>query len=344
MGWFVIERKARGREMGGMREKRVKIDPRIEASSAHLVSRTNNRERCFNRREKAKLLSLMRQAEEYCGLKLFTHAEMINHPHALAHNPLWQKDPDDAELIRRYRVLNPGRQTKYRSKNLEVIAAHLEANTEEGIEWRRRQVAQMGDFSQFMKIVKQRFTAWFNREHCRTGTIWGGRFKSVLVEENSNALVKMAAYIDNNPVRAGIVRDPKDYAHSGYGEAVAGNALAQRGIMQLMEVSTWEQAQAEYRKLLYAVGTIPKATGRTISIEEFEKVVGEGGKLSVPEILRCRIRRFTDSVVFGSTEFVAKRLEIFVKENKRKRPGRPRPMPPVTDWGGLATLRGLRQP
>ena len=328
--------------MSGMREKRLKIDPRIESSSAHLYSRTINGERCFTQREKTKLLSLIRQAADFCGLQLFTHAEMINHPHLLAHNPRWEKDPDDAELLRRYRVLHPGRQTKYRSKNVEVIEAHLKANTEEGIEWRRRQIAQMGDFSQFMKIVKQLFTAWFNRLHRRTGTIWGGRFKSVLVEENSNALRTMAVYIDLNPVRAGVVHDPKDYGHSGYGEAVAGDALARRGIMQLMEAPTWEQAQAEYRKLLYAVGT--KGKGRTLSIEEFEKVVSEGGKLSLVETLHCRIRRFTDSVVFGSTEFVAKHLENFVRDNQRKRAGRPRPMPPVTDWGGLATLRGLRQP
>lgn len=326
-----------------MRERRLKIDPRIEASSAHLYSRTINRERWFNRREKTKLLSLIRQAEEFCGLRVFTHAEMTNHPHVLAHNPLWQKDPDDAELIRRYRVLNPGRQTKYRSKNLEVIEAHLKANTPDGIDWRRRQLAQMGDFSQFMKIVKQRFTAWFNRVHRRSGTIWGGRFKSVLVEENSGALLTMAAYIDLNPVRAGIVHDPKDYGHSGYGEAVAGNVLARQGIMQVTEASTWEQAQAEYRKLLYAAGTRPKAKGRTISIEEFEKVVGEDGKLSLVETLHCRIRRFTDSVVFGSAEFVAQHLETFIRDNHRKRRARPRPMPPVTDWGGLATLRGLRQ-
>jgi REP element-mobilizing transposase RayT len=328
----------------GVRTKRVKTDPQVEPSTTHVMSRTNNRERCFQRREKSKLRSLIRQAAEFCGLEVWTHAEMSNHPHILAHNPLW-REPDDLELIRRYCVLNPGatRQTKYRSKRIEVIAAHLQANTEEGIDWRRRQLAQMGDISQFMKIVKERFTVWFNKLHHRTGTIWGGRFKSVLVQENSGALLTMAAYIDLNPVRAGVVQDPKDYLFSGYGEAVGGNATARQGIMKITGLSNWEDAQAEYRKLLYTAGMRPTPKRRAIAIEEFEQVIANGGRLSLVAALHCRIRRFTDSVVLGTTDFVAMHLERFVRANRRKRAGRPRPLPEVTDWGGLVTLRGLRE-
>lgn len=225
-----------------------------------------------------------------------------------------------------------------------MIEAHLRANTEYGINWRRQQLAQMGDISQFMKIVKQRFTAWFNRVHRRTGTIWGGRFKSVLVEGKPGALLSIATYIDLNPVRAGIVRDPKDYPFSGYGEAVAGNRAARQGITQLVEAAGWAQAQAEYRKLLYAVGTRPRPGTRTIALEEFEQVAARGGKLTLAEALRCRIRRFTDSVVLGGWEFVAGHLATFIRQNNRRRQSEPKPLPPVTDWGGLTTLRGLRQP
>jgi hypothetical protein len=52
------------------------------------------------------------------------------------------------------------------------------------------------------------------------GTLWEGRFKSVLVEGTGQTLSTMAAYIDLNPVRAGIVKDPADYRWSGYAEAV----------------------------------------------------------------------------------------------------------------------------
>ena len=43
-------------------------------------------------------------------------------------------------------------------------------------------------------------------------------------------MLAMAAYIDLNPVRAGMVGDPADYTYSGYGEAVAGVKLARRGL------------------------------------------------------------------------------------------------------------------
>ena len=62
------------------------------------------------------------------------------------------------------------------------------------------------------------------------------RFKSLAVESGT-ALRTMAAYIDLNPVRAGLVDDPKDYYWSGYGEAMQGNRRAQVAICKIVEVS-----------------------------------------------------------------------------------------------------------
>lgn len=60
-----------------------------------------------------------------------------------------------------------------------------------------------------------RFTQWFNRTHARKGTLWEERFESVLVEGAGTALMTMAAYIEPNPVRAGLVSDPKDFRWCG---------------------------------------------------------------------------------------------------------------------------------
>ena len=84
---------------------------------------------------------------------------------------------------------------------------------------------RMWDLSQFMKSLKQCFTRWYNAAHDCSGTLWEERFKSVLVEDGHAAKV-MAAYIDLNAVRAGIVEDPKDYRWCGYAEAVAGRRRA----------------------------------------------------------------------------------------------------------------------
>jgi hypothetical protein len=59
------------------------------------------------------------------------------------------------------------------------------------------------------------------------------RFKSVMVEGRGEPLHTMAAYIDLNPVRAGLVEDPKDYRWCGYGEAMGGSRRAQRGLARV---------------------------------------------------------------------------------------------------------------
>ena len=50
--------------------------------------------------------------------------------------------------------------------------------------------------SWFLRLVKQRFTQWYNKRQGRTGALWEDRFKSVLVEGAGPALSAMAVYID----------------------------------------------------------------------------------------------------------------------------------------------------
>jgi len=92
----------------------------------------------------------------------------------------------------------------------------------------------MWNVSGFMHGVKQRFTQWYNGRKGRKGTLREDRFKSVVVEGVGQALGAMAAYIDLNPVRAGIVADPKDYRWSGYGAAMAGRRGAKEGLRKVV--------------------------------------------------------------------------------------------------------------
>ena len=85
----------------------------------------------------------------------------------------------------------------------------------------KRFTYRMQDLGEFMKGLLQRFTQWFNRAHSRSGTLWEDRFKSVIVEDGVAART-ISAYIDLNPVRAGILKDPADYRWSSYGEALGG--------------------------------------------------------------------------------------------------------------------------
>ena len=89
-------------------------------------------------------------------------------------------------------------------------------------------LVRMHDLSAFMNGVLKRFTRWFNRRHERTGTLWEDRFKSVIVEDGVPART-VAAYIDLNPVRAGMVVEPADYRWSSYGEAVGAGGRSVAG-------------------------------------------------------------------------------------------------------------------
>jgi putative transposase len=68
----------------------------------------------------------------------------------------------------------------------------------------------------WMQAVGRRYVRYFNDRHLRCGTLWDGRYKSCLIQSDAYLLTCMA-YLDLNPVRAGMVVQPGDYAWSSYG-------------------------------------------------------------------------------------------------------------------------------
>ncbi|APW43940.1 transposase [Rhodoferax saidenbachensis] len=69
---------------------------------------------------------------------------------------------------------------------------------------------------QMMQAVGRRYVRYFNDIHLRTGTLWEGRYRSTLLQTDRYLLACMA-YMDLNPVRAGLVVQARDYAWSSYG-------------------------------------------------------------------------------------------------------------------------------
>jgi putative transposase len=75
------------------------------------------------------------------------------------------------------------------------------------------------EFSRFWKVVNQLFARWYNkRQQSRRGQVVTQRMKSPLIQADSNGrhILTVMRYGDLNPVRAGLVRSPKDYAWSSY--------------------------------------------------------------------------------------------------------------------------------
>jgi len=238
---------------------------------------------------------------------------MDSHIHLLVEEDPETPPVDDAELDRRLRIL-------YSPLDYERIIDRWECWEKEGAreaiqEEKARFRARMNNLSDFMKTLKQRFGRWYNGNYKNSGTLWEDRFRSTIVE-GGGALRAVSAYIDLNPVRAGMVKDPLNYRHCGYAKAYIGDERARQNIVYILELSdirtgSWKEAVALYRQLLYVKGEA-RETDEGIragfSKETVERVLAAGGKLSLPEALRCRLRYMTHSQVLGSREVVE---EIF---------------------------------
>ncbi len=299
-----------------MRKARIKAEDGI--GFYHVMSRIVDRSFKMNEGEREIFRRILRKAAEFSGVNVLTHAVLSNHFHVLLEVPA-QPILDDAELLRRVGVLygavvaeeHRERWELWRSGGLGYLAER------EQEQLRRR----MGDISPFMKLLKQRYSISYNRRHARTGTLWEGRYASILVEGESTALAAVAAYIDLNPVRAGIVNDPAEYRWSGYGEACGGSESARRGILAVAcggrpsQGSAWADAAAAYRCYLYTRGGERRDENGAMvragfSPDEVREVLDQGGRVPLPELLRCRVRYFRDGVAFGSRAFVD---EVFQK-------------------------------
>jgi putative transposase len=316
----------------------------------HCVSRVVDRQFIFGDTEKEMFVQMMRKYERFYGVRVMTFCVMSNHFHILVHVPKRPEVmPSDEELlseIKRIYSMEAFIQVRWQLQEFRKIGAHEAA---EAI--RESFFKRMWDVSFFMKSLKQRFSGWYNKKAARKGTLWEQRFRSVIVQ-SGDALMTMAAYIDLNPIRAGMVEKPEDYRWSGYSEAMAGRRTAGLAIRAVVETyarrtMTNDEALAKYRGLIYGEGEVKQAGQngergrRGMSKERVQDVIEKNGKLSRYEMLRCRVRYFTDGVALGTKEFVD---TVFTSERQRfgaKRKTGPRRLKHV-DAGDLRTLRALR--
>ena len=109
---------------------------------------------------------------------------------------------------------------------------------------------QLNSVSVMMKNLGQRYVQRFNRKHGRTGTLWEGRFRSSVID-SEGYLFQCHRYIEANPVRAEMVRRPRDYAWSSYRANAEGklSSLITPHPLYLSLGSTGSERLASYRAL-----------------------------------------------------------------------------------------------
>jgi len=305
--------------------------------AVHAMSRIVGGQRLLDEVCREKLTSLLWRQARFCGLSIVTFCVMPNHFHVLLRVPAKQPELTDSELLERVRALY-GRRGPW----VKLVQEGIQERGRIDASVRERLLARMGSVSGFMKEVKQRFSRWYNRRTERFGTLWAERFKSVLVEDQPGSLEVVAAYVDLNPVRAGLVDDPKDYRWSGYGAALGGHTLARQGLMSFGAEKSWEERAAAYRVRLYlGAVTAGRAGKRLMGREEALEVARKGGKLSVGQLMMLRVRYFSDGVAIGSEAFVE---EVFAEHREEFGPKRKTGARPIRALAerGLCALRDLR--
>jgi len=148
---------------------------------------------------------LMRLVDVF-ALELAAYAVLSNHYHLVLHINLKNaRNWSDEEVIKRWHQLFKGTLQSQRFVAGETQdQAHRELLSKQVSQWRDR----LTDISWFMRILNEKIARKANKEVGCTGRFWEGRFKSqALLDEK--ALMACMAYVDLNPIRAGMAKTPE---------------------------------------------------------------------------------------------------------------------------------------
>ena len=305
------------------------------------MARVVDKRLAFGPEDKEQFRIHMRMMENFSGCRVLAYCVMGNHFHLLLEITPRPKAPlTDEQLLKRLSALYPKAFVATVAKELaearQVVAQGLAVDGEAYVQRiHERFTYRMHDLSEFMKTLLQRFTRWHNKRTKRRGNLWEETFKSVVVEDGL-ASRTMAAYIDLNPVRAGIAQDPAEYRWSSYGEAMGATghsgAKAKAGLVRAIMAHKGMEADArhwagkisrQYRMLLLEEGAEKAEKTREMvdaQGDEARKVVRKGmaketvaaelasleaGRdVALRQMLRWKVRYFTDGAAIGSRAFV----------------------------------------
>ena len=205
---------------------------------------------------------------------------------------------------------------------------------------------KLSSLSEFVREIKVNFARFFNRRHHRRGYFWGDRFKSVIVE-NGQTLINCLAYIDLNPLRAGLVELPEQYRWSSLGYHVQtnnqDNFLSTDFGLKEFSVKNLKERIRRYRRYVYEAGSLnqpEKGNVKVIADKALEKERSRGFELSKSDRFRYRTRYFTDSGIIGSKEFVSANYQRFKTLFKSRHEKKPKP---ITGLEGIYSLKRLSE-
>ena len=118
-----------------------------------------------------------------------------------------------------------------------------------------------------MKGVAQNYTQYVNRKYKRSGKLWDNRYKLHMVDPEYEWVV--ARYIENNPLRARMIKKAEDYKYS----SARTNLLGENSDIITKDII--QSRQKAYREFFYDSGSMKKEHIRRIAeVIQQEKVLG----------------------------------------------------------------------
>ena len=281
----------------------------------HVMSRTALDGFVMGDVEKEYLLQLIKRLSKVYFTEVLGFCLMGNHFHLLIRMGTGEEHDDD-EIKRRFSL--------YYGEDRQINASDGQ------IPYFRE---KWGSLSEYMKEVKQGFSRFYNRRHGRKGFFWSERFKSVIVD-NGETLINCLAYIDLNPIRAGIVEKPEKYRWCSLGYHLQrkneGGLLSLDFGLKEFGVKETAERLRYYREFIYERG----------GLNPTEKERKKDFELNKFDRFRYRTRYFTDSAIIGSRAFVERVYQPFKHHFLSKHEKRPKL---VKGLSGVYSLKRLSE-
>lgn len=264
----------------------------------------------FGPAEKEQFVRILHRVSRLYTVEVVAYQVMSNHFHLLVYAP--DQMPEPAEVCRRYNAF-------HRQKRV------MEPDSAACRTWQ----ARCRDISWFMRHLQQLFTSWYNRTRTvrRRGALWADRFKHSLLERGA-AVWNCWIYIENNPVRAGMVKNAADYRFCSHGvwhqtgRHPFSRNLAHTALPMLRGLFGWK-----------TVADIRQHMDQALEWKQEADESRTGFVLTVQR----RVRHWSDGLVIGSKLYL---LEVMSRHAdaeavKRHRPARAQGSSEIYTWRRL---------
>ncbi len=292
-----------------------------EKAIYHVMSRTALDGFPFKAAEKDEIVKIIQKFSRVYFTKILGYCIMDNHFHVVVKmlpGDLFSDEDIKERYARRYgeeRIISEDQIPHFREK------------------W--------SSLSSFIQEIKQTISVYYNKRHDRRGTLWGERFKSVIVEKGET-LINLLAYLELNAVRACLVDSPEDYRWCSLGYHAQrknrDNFLSlDFGLKEFGQMNDGERFRL-YRKFVYETGATDRGKGVVMAPELLEDEREKNFVFTRTKRFKYRTRYFTDSGIIGSKEFVRTnylRFRDYLQSKKDKQPK------PINGLAGIYSLKKL---